>query len=409
MFKSLRELHWSVYSLAFASGVIMTGFMMLLPLLPAYAEDLGFGEYQIGLLVAAFFIGRVLFQFPLGILSDHIGRRRIIWAALLLFSVATGAYALTSDVTLMVPLRLLQGVASSGFVVGSQSYVNDRTPPKSRGLANGVMSSAINIGVIAGPVLGGTLSQAYGLRTPFWAGAGLGLVSFFLTISIPALKKPHGPATEWTEMLPHVSRFRRILAAVWCLPAFSLSLVHFLQMMGLGIIITAVPVLTSETLSWSANEIALALALNGAVAAVSSPYLGRLSDRVGRIWVMSGGLALMALEGLVVFYHPGTGVTMLALAVGGAGAPAYFNAFYSLEGDVTRPQERGALTGFVGSFGEWGSIIGSSLLTPLVWKNVSVSAPMAVQAGILSITFLLSLALKTTLQRQVGRRNGRTC
>ncbi|MHB0867148.1 MAG: MFS transporter [Thermoleophilia bacterium] len=401
MFNSFRQLHWTVFILAFANGVIMTGFMMLLPLLPAYALELGFGEYEIGLLVASFFIGRVMFQFPLGILSDHFGRRWIIWASLLLFTLSTTAYALSSSMLLMFLLRLAQGVAASGFLVGSQSYVNDLTPTRLRGLANGVMSSAINIGVIAGPILGGTLSQAFDLRTPFWVGGMLGLVSFLLTLTIPG-QVAQSPTASWVAIIPHLSRFRRTIAAVWSVPSLSLSLVQFMQMTGMGIFLTAVPILTAEVLSWSANEIALALALNGATAALASPYLGRLSDRLGRISMICLGLLILSLEGLVIYLHPGTTLTMVALALGGLGAPAYFNAFYSLEGDITQPDERGAVTGFVGSFGEWGSIIGSSLLTPLVWKSIDVSAPMGVQALLLIITLAMVLIIRKPLQRQIG-------
>jgi predicted MFS family arabinose efflux permease len=162
------------------------------------------------------------------------------------------------------------------------------------------------------------------------------------------------------------------------------------------------PVLTAEVLSWSASDIALALALNGTAAAIMSPYLGRLSDYIGRVWVIAAGLAILALEAFVVYLHPGTPLTLLALTLGGAGAPAYFNALYSLEGDVTRPQERGALTGFVGSFGEWGSIIGSSLVTPLVWKSFGIDAPMAVDAIVLTAGLVFALAMKSVLERQVG-------
>ena len=187
MFASFRQLHWSIFALAIASGVLMTGFMMLLPLLPGYAEQLGFGEFDIGLLVAAFFIGRVLFQFPLGVLSDRIGRRGIMSGALLLFTISTTAYALTTEPRVMMSLRLLQGVASSGFVVGSQSYINDLTPTEFRGLANGIISSAINIGVIAGPLLGGVLSQLFNIQTPFIVGGILGGLCFLLSLAIPRI------------------------------------------------------------------------------------------------------------------------------------------------------------------------------------------------------------------------------
>ena len=305
MWASLKKLHWSVYSLSLAAGVVMTGFMMILPLLPLYGQQLGFSEFQIGMLVASFFLGRVLLQFPLGVLSDHIGRRHIIWSALLLFSLSTAAYALTDQFALMTLLRAVQGIASSAFVVGSQSYVNDRTPTHLRGLANGVMSSAINVGVIVGPVIGGIMSQAYSIQAPFLAGGALGLVCFFLTLVIPKPEKPLGPAPEWTEMLPHLSRLRRLMDAVLCVPCFSLSLVHFLQMMGLGILITSAPVLTADQLGWSPTEIATGLALGGLLAALLSPWLGSLSDSLGRVWVMGAGLAVMALEGAALFFIPG--------------------------------------------------------------------------------------------------------
>lgn len=376
----------------------MTGFMMLLPLLPAYSRQLGFGEFEIGLLVGAFFIGRVLLQFPLGVLSDQIGRRLIIWVSLLLFTIATVAYALTTEISLMIGFRMLQGVASSAFVVTSQSFINDLTPAHLRGLANGVMGSAINIGVIAGPILGGILSEAYNLRMPFWVGGALGLLCVFMTLKLPkSANLPDLPVVDERIAL-FKSRLRRMLAVVLSKPAFMLSLVHFLQMMGLGIVMTAAPLMTAQALGWSANEIALALALGGALAAILSPWLGSLSDRLGRTWVMAGGLLFMAAEGLVLFLHPGTVATMAALAIGGGSAPAYYNALYSLQGDATSPRERGALTGFVGSFGEWGSIIGSSLITPLVWRAISVSAPMAVDAALLAAAFFLALAMKPVIE-----------
>ena len=405
MYRSLKQLHWSIFVLALSSGVIMTGFMMMLPLLPQYAEQLGFGEYDIGVLVAAFFAGRVLLQFPLGILSDRVGRRRIMSASLLLFAITTAAYALTTDWSTMMLLRLLQGVAASGFAVTSQSYINDRTPTELRGLANGVTSSAINIGVIAGPVLGGVLAQAYNIQFPFWIGGALGALCFLLSLAIPNISV-RGQLAGWDELVPRLSHVRRVFSSVLCLPSFSLSLIQFLLMMAIAIFLTSAPILTAELLGWSSSDIALAFAIGGAAAAISSPFLGQLSDRVGRIWVMAFGMLTLVAQGVIVYLHPNTMVVMAAFALGGAGTPAYFNAFYSLIGDVTLPHERGAVTGFVGSFGEWGSIIGSSLLVPFTWRSFGVSAPMAADVLVALLTLVLILSIRVPLQRQVG---GRSC
>lgn len=375
----------------------MTGFMMLIPLLPVYAQELDFSEYDIGLLVAAFFVGRVLFQFPLGVLSDHIGRKAIILGSLLLFSIATFGYGLTTTASIMMLLRVLQGVASSGFAVGSQSYINDMTPVQLRGLANGVASSAINAGVVAGPLLGGLLSQAYSLQTPFWVGGALGLGCFTLCLKIPRMA-----LRSRTRQRQHASlatRARELLSSVLCPPCLSLSLIHFLQMFGLAVFLTAAPILAAELLSWDTTDIAIAFALSGASATLLSPWLGQLADRAGRISVMTFGLAVMGAESLAVLLHPGKPLTMLAFVIGGAGAPAYYNALYSLIGDVTVPSERGGVTGFVGSFGEWGSIIGSSLVAPLLWHSFGISTPMKLDVAIYLVTVLVAIMSRSLFVR----------
>ncbi|MHB0916100.1 MAG: MFS transporter [Thermoleophilia bacterium] len=403
MLGSLRQLHWSIYALSLASAVIMTGFMMMLPILPLYASQLDFNEFEIGMLIAAFFLGRVPFQFPLGTVSDQVGRKLIMSASLLIFALATTAFTLTSDAGVMIALRLAQGIASAGFVVGFQSYVNDLTPRAFRGLAHGINSSAINAGVIIGPILGGTLSQAYSIQAPFWVGGALGAACFIISLTIPNVSKS-GVAREPSRLKPAAERIRSLMASVLTLPSFSLSLVHFLQMMSMAIFFTTAPILTAELLTWSTADIAFALAAGGTAGAISSPFLGRLADRQGaRVWVMVTGLAVMALQSYVIFIHPGTALTMLGFIIGGAGTPAYFNSFFSLVGDVTLKEERGAVSGFIGSTAEWGSILGSSLVTPLLWRSVGVRAPMAISVILLLITVLVSLMVKSLLQRRMAR------
>lgn len=400
MLDSLRQLPFSIYALSAASGVVMTGFMMILPILPAYSDELGFNEFEIGLLVASFALGRVLFQFPVGILSDHIGRRWIISSMLLLFTVTISAFSMTTSFAMMLLLRMLEGVASSGLTVGAQSYLNDVTPPRLRGLANGVNSSAINLGVIAGPLLAGILSQRYSLQSPFLAGGVLGGLTFLLSLTLPAIEngeRPHrpplGPATV-----------KRLLKPALSPPSLSLSLIQFMQMLALAVFLTAAPILTAQALGWDADRIALALAVGGACGAIASPFLGRLSDHVGHLWLLGAGLVFMAVQSFLVYLHPGAALTVMAFAIGGAAAPAFFNAFYSLVGDATDPRQRGAVTGFVGSFGEWGGIIGSGLLVPMVWRLADIGDSLALNTVILLLTVMVAIVLRNPLRQEIGRR-----
>jgi DHA1 family multidrug resistance protein-like MFS transporter len=322
--------------------------------------------------------------------------------SIFLFSVSTFAFILTSESVTMIALRLCQGVASAGFVVGFQSYVNDMTPTQYRGLAHGINSSAINAGVVVGPIIGGTLSQAYSIQAPFLVGGILGAGCFLLSLTIPNIRSS-SEARGLNALKPAGEKIRALLATVMTPSAFSLSLIHFLQMMSLAIFFIAAPILTAELLSWSSTDIALALAAGGAAGIITSPFLGRLSDRRGaRVWVMAAGLAVMALQSLVIFMHPGTFLTVIGFVIGGAGTPAYFNSFFSLVGDVTRREERGAVSGFIGSSAEWGSILGSSLVAPLLWREINVRAPMAVSVAILLSAVLVALMAKSLLQRRMA-------
>lgn len=400
LFKSLRQLHRSVYIISLANGVIMTGFMMLLPLLPSYASQLGFNEFTIGVLMASFFIGRVLVEFPVGIISDYFGRRLVMWTALLLFALSTAAYALTTVAALMIAFRLVQGAASSAFVVGSQAYINDVTPPGLRGLANGVNSSAINAGVVAGPLLAGFLAQAYTIRAPFWVGGALAALCFLISLTIPGMDV--SLKTQLRGISIRMAGVRELLEPLLCPPALALSMVHLFQWMGIAIFLTIAPIITANALGWSPELVAAALAASGAVSALSSPLLGQLSDHRGRIFGITAGLLVMALESLVVLLHPGTALTLAAFAVGGLAAPAYFNSFLSLIGDVTNPSRRGTVTGFVGSFGEWGGIIGSGLITPLLWHNINSGAPLIADVTVCLATAAFVVAARSVITRPLG-------
>jgi MFS family permease len=93
-------------------------------------------------------------------------------------------------------------------------------------------------------------------------------------------------------------------------------------------------------------------------------------------------------------------VTVIGFIIGGAGAPAYFNSFFSIIGDVTLLKERGTVSGFIGSTAEWGSVIGGSLAAPFLWRSFDIRAPVAFYVIILLAAVLVALMVKSLLRRQ---------
>jgi MFS family permease len=87
----------------------MSGFGMIIPLMPVYAQDLGATGSQIGLVIASFYFGRLLMQIPAGLATDRIGRRRVLIAALIGYTVTSLGFATAASPNWLVPFRLLKG------------------------------------------------------------------------------------------------------------------------------------------------------------------------------------------------------------------------------------------------------------------------------------------------------------
>jgi MFS family permease len=403
MLKSLKRIHWSIYVLASGSGFLVAGFLMLIPVIPVYAETHGFNDYQIGLLVGAFMLGRFTFQFPMGVVSDHIGRKTVMVISLLLFSISTILYALNTDAWILIGFRLIQGIASGAYFIGFQSYINDRTPTDLRGLANSLNTSAIHSGTIIGPILGGFIYEAINIRAPFLIGGFLGLFLLPVVLSVPGNARID-TIRKWGVLIPKTSSVKRVLKRIFVPQTLSLSFIHFLQLLGSTIILIAISLIAAQYLEWSAGTIALAFAFSGIASVISSPFVGRLSDRQGfRVKMVIIGLIAVAIQCLIFYFHSGTILTFIGFIVGGAGVPAYYNSFFALIGDLTQVSDRGTVGGFIGSFGEFGSFLGSSLIGPFLWTRYNIDVSVGLCFLFFSGAILLAFLTRSFIHKQMGR------
>lgn len=143
---------------------------------PVYGMRIGLDVSNISFLLASFAIGGIVFQLPLGILSDKFGRKNVLTIVLLLgFASFTLASLLESS---MIPLTVCLFIA--GMVVGSTfslgiSYMTDLMPKNLLPTGNILCGIAFSFGSLAGPYIGGTFIQLF---------EG---VSFFVIISLVLL------------------------------------------------------------------------------------------------------------------------------------------------------------------------------------------------------------------------------
>src|SRR3954471_15414280 len=149
--------------------VDMVGLLMIIPLLPFYAREMGGGALVVAILMGAFTAAQLLSAPIWGRFSDKYGRRPALLVGLTAAGIAYLVFAFANSIWLLLLSRLVQG-AGGGTVGVIQAYVADATAPEHRARSLGWLSAATNVGVAIGPAIGG-VALKFGRSGPGIAAA----------------------------------------------------------------------------------------------------------------------------------------------------------------------------------------------------------------------------------------------
>jgi len=167
-----------LWVLMITAFVDMLGNLMVLPLIPFYAKDLGASAFMVGCIISAFSLAQLLSAPMWGRFSDARGRRPALMIGLGASAISYGIFAVVTHLPhalfFLFFLRFVQG-AGGGTVGVVQAYVADSTAPESRAKALGWISSATNAGVALGPVLGSAAAV--------WRAEGPGILASGLCLA----------------------------------------------------------------------------------------------------------------------------------------------------------------------------------------------------------------------------------
>jgi multidrug resistance protein len=170
----------------------MVGVLMLLPLLPFYAKELGANGFVMAWLGSSFLIAQLVSAPLWGRVSDRYGRKPALIIGLAASAVAYVVFAYADSLWLLFISRIIQG-AGGGTVGVIQAYVSDVVEPKNRAKGLGWLSAATNVGVMIGPLLGSAAST-WGRHAPGLIAAGLCLVN--IAFASRFLSESHGAAMK---------------------------------------------------------------------------------------------------------------------------------------------------------------------------------------------------------------------
>ena len=242
------------------------------PALTEAQSALGVSESRAGLLITAYALPGILVGPLIGAFADRFGRRSVLSGCLVLFGASGTAVALTTDFTLVLGLRILQGFAAGSILSAlAMTAVGDRYTGRQHDAVMGVTSAMLSLGTAVYPVIGGVLAgQAW--NTPFFLYAlalpVAGLV--FFTFEDP------GSASD-TTTANYIRTVVETVPARRALGLYSIMFVSFTLLFG-GLY-TALPFYLASTFGLGSATVGLVTSSVLVVTGLISTQNGRLSAR----------------------------------------------------------------------------------------------------------------------------------
>ena len=163
----------SVFSSMLGAGIVA-------PLLPLYAESLGATGIWIGAIFAGFAASRAIFAPVFGRLSDRSGRKLFISIGLILYAIISLGFLWADTVSKLALMRFLHGASAAMIVPIAQAYIGDICPEGEEGKWMGYAQAAFFTGFGLGPLIGGVLTEHFGMDASFLTMGGLNLVAFLV-------------------------------------------------------------------------------------------------------------------------------------------------------------------------------------------------------------------------------------
>jgi MFS family permease len=361
-------------AVAFAVAV---GFGVVAPAIPVYAREFGVGRTAAGAVISAFAFMRLVSALGSGRLVNRIGERLVLALGIGIVAVSSALAGLAQTYTQLLVLRGIGGVGSAMFTVSAISLLLRVVDSDQRGRATGLWQSGFLVGAIAGPAIGGPLTDI-SLRAPFFvyavtlAAAGAIGLAFLGRTELHDVEVNERPAA--TVTLPQALRVSGYRAALvtnlgngWAL---------------FGVRSSLIPLFVTEGMGASPTWIGVGFFVSAAAQGGLLLWAGGFADRVGRRPAMLIGSTVATLSLSLVAVTDSLAVYVVAMALFGAGSAFLSVAPSAVVGDVASGHGGTVIAAFQMS-SDLGAVAGP-LVAGRLADNYSFGAAFGVTAAVLA-------------------------
>jgi multidrug resistance protein len=370
--------------------VDMIGFMVVLPLLPFYAQELHASPEIIGALIASFSIAQLLAAPLWGRVSDRYGRRPALLIGLTASAVAYVVFGLADSLWLLFLSRIVQG-AGGGTTGVAQAYVADTMEPADRARALGWLSAATAAGVTLGPALG-SLAAHWGHAAPGLVAAALCAINIlfawrWLPESKPAfdgVERPRRPVWHhaWIAVRHPGSGLSRLL---W---------IYGIGMLAFSAMTSVLALYLGATFGLDERTIGPIFTYIGVLSLVMrSVLLGPIVDRLGEVATMRTGTLLLVI-GLLLYPEPTTLWGLAAvIPLVPIGTALLFPSTTSLMSRFSDPRELGTAMGVAQTFAGLARVV-APLLATAAFQRLGHAWPFYLAGACVSVVGVLAFQMK---------------
>ncbi len=369
--------------------VDMVGLLMIIPLMPFYARDMGGGALVVAILMGAFTAAQLLSAPIWGRFSDKYGRRPALLVGLTAAGIAYLVFAFANSIWLLLLSRLVQG-AGGGTVGVIQAYVADSVEPDNRAKALGWLSAATNVGVAIGPALG-SAALRFGSHGPGVAAATLCAINIFFAwkflresrdMTEALEKKPRTSRTAIAHVLTHPNE-----------PAPRLIWIYSIAMGAFSGLMAILALFLADQFGVGKDRIWIFYTYVGTISVITrAGILGKMVDRYGEAYLSRIGLVTLATGLATLPLSRGYPSLAVSVALVPLGTAFTFPCVTSMLSRVISSRERGLYMGVQQTFGGLARV-----LVPL-WAGFSYdhfgrAIPMFTSAALVLATIALGYGI----------------
>ncbi|MEU5094404.1 MDR family MFS transporter [Streptomyces sp. NPDC020996] len=234
--KKPRSVRVVLFALMITMMLAMLDNMIVGTAMPTIVGELG-GLQHLSWVVTAYTLATAAATPVWGKLGDMYGRKATFMTSIVIFLIGSALSGMAQNMGELIGFRAVQGLGAGGLMVGVMAIIGDLIPPRERGKYQGMMAGIMAIAMIAGPLVGGTITDNWGWRWAFYINLPLGVVALGLISAVLHLPRKRSKAgiDYLGVVLLTVGITSIVLVTTWGGTEYAWSSARIMELIGIGV------------------------------------------------------------------------------------------------------------------------------------------------------------------------------